>query len=116
MPIWLGGDSPQQMRRVGALDDGWLTHGNYLDNAREAMTPAREAAEQAGRDPDALVIAMTGIALLASDRLGQLRERLQRAREAGVDHAIVGLHPAELKQAPALMQQFAEDHFAELKA
>ena len=65
------------------------------------MTPAREAAEQAGRDPDALVIAMTGIALLASDRLGQLRERLQRAREAGVDHAIVGLHPAELKQAPA---------------
>ena len=115
VPIWLGGDSPQQMRRIGELADGWLTHGNHLDDAREAMAPAREAAAAAGRDPDALVIAMTGIALLASDRLGQLEERLGQARENGVDHAIVGLHPGELQQAPELMQRFAEDHFAGLK-
>lgn len=116
VPIWLGGDSPQQMRRIGELADGWLTHGSYLNNAQDAMAPAREAAVKAGRDPEALVIAMTGIALLASDRLEQLHERLSRAREAGVGHAIVGLHPAELQQAPDLMQHFAEDHFAELKS
>ncbi len=116
VPIWLGGDSPQQMRRIGELADGWLTHGNYLDNASEAMEPARAAAVNAGRDPAALQICMTGIALLASDRIGQIEERLQRARESGVDHAIIGLHPAELEDAPDLMQRFAEESLGELQA
>jgi probable F420-dependent oxidoreductase len=116
VPVWLGGDSPQQMRRIGELADGWLTHGSHLDDARQAMEPAREAAAKAGRDPDALVIGMTGIGLLASDRLGQLHERLGRARESGVDHAVIGLHPAELREAPELLQRFAEDHLAELQA
>ncbi|MYE47088.1 MAG: TIGR03619 family F420-dependent LLM class oxidoreductase [Chloroflexi bacterium] len=116
VPILIGGDSPQQMRRIGELADGWLTHGNYLDTAGEAMQPAREAAERAGRDPDALVIAMTGIALLASDRLEQVVERLGRAREAGVDHAIVGLHPRELLDAPDLMRRFGEDYLAAAKS
>ena len=115
VPIWIGGDSPQQMRRIGELADGWLTHGNYLGRAREAMAPAREAAERAGRDPDALAVAMTGIALLAGDRLGQVRERLERARESGVDHAIVGLHPAEVAGAPDLLRRFGADHLAAVK-
>ena len=67
-------------------------------------------------NPEALTIAMTGIALLASDRIEQVRDRLGRAREAGVDHAIVGLHPAELLEAPDLMRRFGEDYLAEAKA
>ena len=39
MPIWIGGDSPQQMRRIGELGDGWLAHAGYLNRAEEAMTP-----------------------------------------------------------------------------
>ena len=107
-PIWLGGDSPRQMRRIGELAGGWLTHGNYLDNAREA-------AANAGRDPAALQICVTGIALLASDRIGQIEQRLHPAG-MGVDHAIIGPYPAGLEDAPDLMQRFVEESLAELQA
>ena len=43
-------------------------------------------------------------------------ERLGRAREAGVDHAIIGLHPRELLDAPDLMRRFGEDYLAAAKS
>jgi len=116
VPIWIGGDSPQQMRRIGELGDGWLAHAGYLTRAEEAMTPAREAAEQAGRDPAALKIAMNNVGALAADRLEQAAERLHAARDSGVNHAIVGLHPRQLEDAPELAQRFASDYLAELQA
>ncbi|MFD8979590.1 TIGR03619 family F420-dependent LLM class oxidoreductase [Streptomyces sp. NPDC059564] len=53
-PVYLGGFSPAAMRRVGRRADGWV--GAVLP--RETLTGlwgvARQAAEEAGRDPDVL--------------------------------------------------------------
>ena len=55
LPIWVGGNSQPAYRRVGKLGDGWLaSQVTGPDMARDAMDQIREAASDAGRDPDAL--------------------------------------------------------------
>ena len=115
VPVWIGGDSPQQLRRIGEIGDGWLAHAGYLGRTTEAMEPARAAAAAAGRDPSALTVAMNGVGVLAADRLEQAAERLHAARESGVDHAVVGLHPRELEAAPDLVERFASVYLADLQ-
>src|SRR5204863_6447725 len=54
IPVWFGGSAPAAYRRMGRLADGWFPQvrpGPALDEAREIV---RDAAEAAGRDPDAL--------------------------------------------------------------
>ncbi len=53
-PIWIGGASGEAIRRVGTLGDGWLMMGVPWDEAKKKMASARQAAEQAGRNPAAL--------------------------------------------------------------
>ena len=116
VPILVGGHGPAQMRRIGQLADGWLTHGNSVPTLQQDFEPARAAARAAGRDPDTLTIAMTGIGLLAQDALGEVAERMHRAKEAGVQHATIGIHPREWESAPALLEQFAAKHLKALQA
>lgn len=55
LPIWIGGNSPAALRRVGRLGDGWLA--NHIDDATEAqqaMDTIRRHATEAGRDPQAI--------------------------------------------------------------
>ncbi|HLZ69783.1 MAG TPA: TIGR03619 family F420-dependent LLM class oxidoreductase [Dehalococcoidia bacterium] len=50
-PIWLGGTSPVALRRAGRLGDGWLANAGA---GAAQLRAVKQAAEQAGRDPDAL--------------------------------------------------------------
>jgi probable F420-dependent oxidoreductase len=52
LPIWIGGNSPRALRRVGELGDGWLGMA-YTDPeaARQAVATIHRHAESAGRDP-----------------------------------------------------------------
>ncbi len=40
IPIWLGGESKQQMRRVGQYADGWLATAPSRDTLREDFAVA----------------------------------------------------------------------------
>jgi alkanesulfonate monooxygenase SsuD/methylene tetrahydromethanopterin reductase-like flavin-dependent oxidoreductase (luciferase family) len=55
LPIWIGGNAPRALRRVGELGDGWLALA-YTDaeRAREAVQTIHRHAEAAGRDPGAI--------------------------------------------------------------
>lgn len=55
LPIWIGGNSPAALRRVGRYGDGWLA-GVFTEPevAKRAMDTIREAAVAAGRDPEAI--------------------------------------------------------------
>jgi len=58
-PIWIGGASEAAMRRVGRSAAGWLAFEGLPDDiAGNLWSIARRAAEDAGRDPDALKTAM----------------------------------------------------------
>jgi len=55
LPIWIGGNSPRALRRVGELGDGWLaTAFTSADKAAAAIATIRSHAEAAGRDPSTI--------------------------------------------------------------
>jgi len=58
IPVWMGGDAPPVLRRVGRLADGWLptgtAPGTALDGVEAKLATVRESAREAGRDPDDL--------------------------------------------------------------
>lgn len=116
IPIWLGGESRHQLRRVGRFADGWLATARSLGDLDRGLAIAREAAAEAGRDPDALVVAVEGAGILASEGMPQLAENLTRLAERGVAHAILTVNPREYEQAPGIIQAFAESYLPAIHA
>jgi probable F420-dependent oxidoreductase len=60
VPIWVGGDSEAAARRAGRRGDGYFPFGKDPARLRELVEVARHAAEDAGRDPDALELTCLG--------------------------------------------------------
>jgi alkanesulfonate monooxygenase SsuD/methylene tetrahydromethanopterin reductase-like flavin-dependent oxidoreductase (luciferase family) len=100
-PIYLAGFTSAAKRRIARRADGWLptvvVPGQLRPSAiAGTMAELREAARQAGRDPDALGMVLR-INPLAGTRLADIVDVITGARdEAGVDHAFVELmYPAD---------------------
>ena len=112
IPIWLGGESKGQLQRIGKYADGWLATLRSVPKLKDDFEIAREAASKAGRDPSKLVIAIEGAGMLSPDRLEQGAEGLGKLREMGVSHAIMGVHPRFMADAPSLIAEFGAKHLA----
>ncbi len=54
IPLWIGGGSKAALERAGRVGDGWMGSGILGDAAVEAIATVKQAAEAAGRDPEAL--------------------------------------------------------------
>lgn len=54
LDVWLGGQAPSELRRVGRLGDGWLPSFCDADDVRRGRAAVEEAADAAGRriDPE----------------------------------------------------------------
>ncbi|WP_431231634.1 TIGR03619 family F420-dependent LLM class oxidoreductase [Mycolicibacterium psychrotolerans] len=88
-PIWIGGASEAAMRRVGRSGTGWLGVEGLQEEVTDRLwSIARRAAQDAGRDPDALKKAMR-INLDPGASVESVFERLERLAESGADEAIV---------------------------
>ena len=88
-PIWIGGASEAAMRRVGRSAVGWLAFEGLPDDVVASWwSIARRAAEDAGRDPDALKTAMR-INLEPNTSVDSLADKLKRLAESGTDEAFV---------------------------
>lgn len=116
IPIWLGGESRGQLERVGKYADGWLATSTSLRNLHDDFAIAREAAERAGRDPSRLAIAIEGAGMLDAGHQEQTAAQLARLKEMGVKHAILGVHPRLMGEAPPLIESFAAKHLAPLQS
>jgi len=116
IPIWLGGESRQQLKRAGTYGDGWLATARSLPTLRDDFEVAREAAAKAGRDPDALTLTVEGAGVLAPDTLERAADGLAKLREMGVAHAIVGVHPRHMGSASPIIEAFASKHLTALRA
>ena len=67
-PIWIGAAGPRMLGITGRHADGWWPMGAYTPEDYAAKLAAvREAAERAGRDPMAIVPAITQICLIGED-------------------------------------------------
>lgn len=88
-PIWIGGASEAAMRRVGRSGTGWLGVEGLQDEVTDHLwSVARRAAEDAGRDPDALKTAMR-INLEPGTSVDSVADRLERLARSGADEGIV---------------------------
>ncbi len=84
IPIWLGGYAPRALRRIGRLGDGWFPMVAPRRGLEEGLAVIRDAARDAGRDPDA--IAFEGRVEWATRDLDKLAEHAGRWRDAGASH------------------------------
>jgi probable F420-dependent oxidoreductase len=88
-PIWIGGTSEAAMRRVGRSGTGWLGVEGLPDEVKDPLwSIARRAAQDAGRDPDALKTA-TRLNLEPGMSVDTVVGKLERLTESGADEAIV---------------------------
>ncbi len=116
IPIWLGGGSRGQLRRIGKYADGWLATPLSFATLDDDWAVAKEAAVAAGRDPDALTLTIEAAGVLVPDGLEQTAESLAKLKERGVFHAILGVHPSHMANANQLIEDFAAKHLPALQA
>ena len=89
LPMWMAGYGPKALAMVGAESDGFILQTADPDIARWTIGEVREAAREAGRDPDALEFCVAAPAYVGDD-LAHQREQL---RWFG---GMVGNHVADL--------------------
>ena len=116
IPIWLGGGSKGQLRRIGKYADGWLATPLSMATLDDDFAIAKEAAVAAGRDPAALTLTIESAGVLTPDGLEQTAESLSKLKERGVFHAILGVHPRHMADANELIENFAAKHLPALQA
>jgi len=87
-PILLGGLAPAALRRAGRIADGWVT-SSRTDLARiaEGVAVIREAAKEAGRDPDAIRIVCRGVVRAGAE-----------AQAPGGDRLLLSGHPDQIRE------------------
>lgn len=109
IPIWLGGESPSQLRRAGRYADAWHAGARSLPMVPGGFEIVREAATKAGRDPSSLLLTLEGAAFLRRDSQEKAAESLAAAAAIGVSHAIAILDRGEYGEpAEATIREFGE--------
>lgn len=51
IPVWMGGDAEEAIRRIARIGDGWFTHEQPNDSGRATFERFRGYLRDAGRDP-----------------------------------------------------------------
>ncbi|MFE6251354.1 LLM class flavin-dependent oxidoreductase [Streptomyces niveus] len=88
-PIWVGGTGKAEMRRVGRSATGRLGIDFLPDEVADQLwSLARQAAQEAGRDPDALKKAIR-INVEPGTSVDSPADKLKRFAESGADEAFV---------------------------
>ena len=76
-PIWIGANGPRMLELVGELGDGWWPTGSAgPDTYAAQLATIREAADRAGRDPQAITAAKMVVCLIGEpDELTEILRR-----------------------------------------
>ncbi|MGE5595648.1 MAG: LLM class F420-dependent oxidoreductase [Hyphomicrobiales bacterium] len=112
---WLGGESRQQLGRVGKYADGWLATAKSLPTLEQDFAVAQEAARRAGRDPASLKIGLEGAVMISSQGMEAAAEQLSQLAGRGIAHAIAGVNPREHERAPEIIREFGQEWLPKLK-
>lgn len=98
-PIWIGASGPRMLGITGRHADGWWPAGSWTPEDYAAKLAAiHEAAERAGRDPQAIVPAFIMMCLIGDE------EELEEMLRAPLVKAIL------LQVSAATMRDFGFDH------
>jgi probable F420-dependent oxidoreductase len=126
IPIWVGGHTPQAIRRAARLGDGWqpLVQRPPADlppaEMQEKIAQLRAVAQQAGRDPRRITLAMgssiqftdgaaTGPRSLFTGTSAQIVEAMQRYQDLGVQNFRCDFPSASFDGLLQAMERFATE-------
>ena len=109
--VWLGGQAPAELRRVGRLGDGWLPSFTTPEEAAAGRRVIERAAEEAGRaiDPEHYGALVLYAREPLSDRQAELVASRRPGREAVAPAEVV---PAGLAAVRALLERFVDHGFS----
>jgi probable F420-dependent oxidoreductase len=83
VPLHIGGHSEAAARRAGSLGDGFQPLGLSSEDLARRIGQMRQAAEAAGRDPDAIELSVSGYLPTTTE------EEVAAAEAAGVDRMLL---------------------------
>jgi len=94
IPIYVGGNNANNIRRAVAWGDGWLPAGMQVDRLRNDVLKLRAMAEKAGRDPKTIDVCPQFVV-----HIGKTREAaLERFRQSQMNKHLVSLRKSTLKE------------------
>jgi probable F420-dependent oxidoreductase len=111
IPVVIGGHTKVAARRAGRLGDGFFPGRGTTEELRELIDVMRKAAEDAGRDPDAIEVSAGTEAAFAPDAVDQLQE----LEALGISRVIVpplSFNPADIGE---VLAGFGERVIAPMK-
>jgi probable F420-dependent oxidoreductase len=79
IPIYIGGNNANNIRRAVAWGDGWLPAGMHVERLREGVRTLREMAEKSGRDPTRIEVCPQYIVHIGKTRAAAV-ERFRRTQ------------------------------------
>jgi probable F420-dependent oxidoreductase len=104
VPVIVGGHSRAAARRAGRLGDGFFPAGVDDDELATLIGVMRASAEAAGRDPDAVEITASGLALGGADPLAAV----ERYAALGVRRMMIGPFTYDASAIGDLLGEFGE--------
>ncbi len=93
LPIYVGGNNPNNIRRTVAWGDGWLPAGMHVDRLRKDVQTLRSMAEQAGRDPKTIEVCPQFIVHVGKTR----QAAIERFRQSQMNKHLISLSKSTLK-------------------
>ena len=101
VPLYIGGNNANNLRRTAEWGDGWLPAGVHVDRIRADVRTLRELAEKAGRDPDTIEVAPQYVV-----HIGKTREAaLERFRQSQMNKHFTSLRKSTLKEQGAFSHE-----------
>jgi len=85
VPVIIGGHTDVAARRAGRIGDGFLPGRGPTQRTAELLVVMRQAAEEAGRDPDAIEVTAGTLGVLGDDPMGAVAELV----DIGVHRVVV---------------------------
>jgi len=128
IPIWIGGHSKQAIRRAARLGDGWHPIGGVPtiplepEDVKKDMAMLAEYAQQAGRDPKTIRVALKGSLFDREKKIDGRRRRFMGSAEeiagdirdyraAGVDTMIFDVRRPSISETLERMEWLAKEVF-----
>ena len=93
IPIYIGGNNPNNIRRTVDLADGWLPAGMHVDRLRAGVKTLRELAEKAGRDPRTIEVCPQFVVHLGKSHAATV----ERFRRTQMNKHLVSLQKSTFK-------------------
>ena len=104
IPIVVGGHSKAAARRAGRLGDGFFPAGVDDEALAVLIGVMREAAKEAGRDPDAVEVTASGLTLFGADPLAEV----ERYAAMGVSRLMIAPLTYDASAIGDVLGQFAD--------